>query len=253
LAVAQAPGSREDDSARGVVKKPDKPGKSDSVKQPAAKNDPSKGDAGKKVEAIQAAQRPMPPEREAAALTFARLHHPELAELLVQLKKNRPAEYQRALRDLFQASERLARIEEKSPERYELTLEAWKLESRSRLLAARMTMSDDPALEAELKATLLQLVDVRVRELKLERERIAQRVEKIDEMISAIEADREAAALEDLLRMKRTLGTQVSKPGRPAKEDGSAPKEKSAPNKESESNKETGAVPPGKDSLNRKR
>src|SRR6185436_5664149 len=48
------------------------------------------------------------PEREAAAVTFVKLHHPDLAELLGHLKQSNPREYQRAIRDLFRTSENLA-------------------------------------------------------------------------------------------------------------------------------------------------
>jgi len=78
------------------------------------------------------------PEREAAALTFVRAHHPELAELLDRLKTRRPQEYQKAIRELFRASERLAQSQEQAPQRYEMELSEWKLQSRVQLLVARM-------------------------------------------------------------------------------------------------------------------
>ena len=51
----------------------------------------------------------MTPERQAAALKFAELHHPELYELLQNLKEARRPEYQEAVRQLYNDSERLAR------------------------------------------------------------------------------------------------------------------------------------------------
>ena len=65
-----------------------------------------------------------------AALTFAAENHPELAELLGQLKTDNPREYRRALRQISQARERLARLKTRAPERYDLALDAWKLDSR---------------------------------------------------------------------------------------------------------------------------
>ena len=155
----------------------------------------------------------MTPAREAQALHFAHRNHPQLAKLLSQLETNNKTGYKRALRDLFQASERLARIKERSPERYELSLRAWKLDSRIRLLLARMTMSDDVALESELKAALLERVDIRVQELRVQRqtfskqyERVSKQLERIDKTMQDIERDRDAAAQKDLNRLKRGLG-----------------------------------------------
>ena len=53
-------------------------------------------------------------EREAAAMTFVRMNHPELASLLDQLKLNDVAEYQRAIRELFHSSEKLAQLQERT-------------------------------------------------------------------------------------------------------------------------------------------
>lgn len=156
--------------------------------------------------------RGLTPGREAAALTFARLHHPELADLLEQLKKTNRPEYRRAIRDLFQESERLARLQENAPERYELAIEAWTLDSRIRLLAARMTMSDDPAFETELKSLLQQRVALRLEDMKRARDRLQQRLERLNAAIEKIEQDPEAAATRDLQRVKRSLRAKQRKP-----------------------------------------
>jgi hypothetical protein len=78
------------------------------------------------------------PEREAAALTFVRAHRPELAPVLEDLNRRQPAEYQRAICDFFWTSETLAAIRQEDPQRYELSLEAWKLEVQTHLLASQL-------------------------------------------------------------------------------------------------------------------
>ena len=55
------------------------------------------------------------PEREAAAITFLDSHHAELGRLLERLKKSRPTEYKKAVRDIFRASERLTNWQDKNP------------------------------------------------------------------------------------------------------------------------------------------
>ena len=140
---------------------------------------------------------PLTPEREAAAITFVRQHHAELVDLLNQLKETKPAEYQAALRELFQTSERLAQLREQDPQRYDLELDAWKTKSRIQLLAARSTMSGDKSFEDQLHAALAQQADIRLRLMKLERDRVADRLQKLDKGIEqfqqteAAEADRQ--------------------------------------------------------------
>ena len=142
------------------------------------------------------------------ALEFAREHHPELARLVGQLRKSKPAQFKSAVRHLIQSQERLERLQTRSPERYETALEAWKLDSRIRLLAARMTMSEDPELEAELRTVLRQRTDLRLRQLSEERDRLSTRLKRIEETISRIESDPEAAAARDLERVKKNLTRQ---------------------------------------------
>ena len=162
----------------------------------------------------------MTPGREAAALKFAQLHHPELERLLGHLERSNPAEYKRAVRKLYQDSERLARTAERSPERYELELEAWKLDSRIRLLVARMSMSSgNDELDGRLKELLQERVDLRLRQLQTERERLETRLSKVAETIDEIENDPEEAALKDLQRVKRSLGIpKLQKSRQPATE-----------------------------------
>lgn len=179
------------------------------------------GDAAKDPPAT---NRPMAltPAREAAAVTFARINHPELAGLLGRLKKRNKAAYRRALRQLYRDSERLARMKERLPaERYELALNAWKLDSRIRLLAARVATlpRPDPELQAQLKEALLEQVDLRIRQMESDRQRLLQRIRKMDATIAKLRADRDEAADQHLQRVKRSLGLKKKR----------RPKRKAAP------------------------
>jgi len=132
--------------------------------------------------------------REAAALQFARDHHPELADLLPQLKASNKREYMAALRELARTSERLARVRDRSAERYEVELQAWQLDSQIRLLAARLTMSDRPELEAELKQLLRQRVAVRLKQRQLQRDDLSRQLVDLTAEIEQLEADPDAVA-----------------------------------------------------------
>jgi hypothetical protein len=150
--------------------------KADAVKADAV----NKADGSKSNKNVKGLQSPkglqgFTPEREAAALTFVRAHHPELAELLDRLKSRRPQEYQKAVRELFRASERLAQSQELQPQRYEMELNEWKLQSRIQLLVARMSMGRTPELEAELRHLLAEQLAVHRELVKFTHERTAAR------------------------------------------------------------------------------
>lgn len=130
-------------------------------------------------------------QQETAALALVRIHHPELSELLEQLKADNPKQYRQAVSELFRASQRLAQAKEKDPQRYELELKAWRIDSRVRLLAAKLTMETRPELEEKLKASLLELQDVRIELLSLDRERAAERLERLDAQLIRLQERRE--------------------------------------------------------------
>jgi len=182
------------------------PSKKASASKAKAKND-AKNDA-KKGAAANGGTAELPEEE---ILAFAREHHPELADLLTSLKSMKPKEYQKALRQLNQTRQRLVRLKKASSDQYEFALSGWKLDSRIQLLAARMTMSGDSALEEELKGLLSERLDVRVKELTAERKRLAARMEAIDKSIGKIEADREKSLQAELARVKKGMGKGAQK------------------------------------------
>lgn len=140
-------------------------------------------------------QKPVLPEftaeREADALRFVRNHHTELADLLEQLKGMNLPQYQRAIRELYQASELLAAARLRDPERYKLDLEAWQWKSRVELLAARLASSRDPSMEKDLRRLLGKQVDVQLAQQYLERDRLRQKLEKVETQIRRLESDRD--------------------------------------------------------------
>jgi len=170
----------------------------DESQQPAPKSESSKSESSKSAAPAGKEKgrpgRELPgftSEREAAALTFIGLHHPEMAELLRQLKGSSPAEYKREIRVLFRSSENLAELQEKDPEQYVLELKAWILDSRIRLLAARLSMAPSEALEQELRQALSDQIDVRIAQQTLTRDRMQARIKDMNSQIERLEATRE--------------------------------------------------------------
>ena len=74
--------------------------------------------------------------------------------------------------------------------------------------------ADDPELTAQLARTLKKRLDARLELLKLDRERLAARLAKMDDQIQEIEEDRESAIEKDLQRIQRSLGLNKRNPNR---------------------------------------
>lgn len=199
-AVAQKPATEKSDSTKGEAAKGDAP-KADAAKTGPAKRAAARQNAGGGQGNKVKNQQPLTPEREAAAVTFVTLHHPDLAELLKHLKQSNPREYQRALRELFHQSENLAQTHEKDPRRYELDLEAWKLKSRIQLLAARLSMAYSKSLEDELRTALGEQVDLRLRQQELMRDRLSTKLQEVEAEIARIKTDRDGRVKTELNRI----------------------------------------------------
>ena len=149
--------------------------------------------AADKPNSSAAAPMPMPTsDREAAAIQFVRDNHPDLVELLARLKDAKPNQYADAINQLFKTSQRLAQLREQDPQRYQLELEAWKVKSRLQLLMARVTTSPDQKLDADIRAALTAQADVQLRLVKLERDRVADRLAKLNATVQQLQSSETA-------------------------------------------------------------
>ena len=170
----------------------------------ATTKSPAKGEkAGTKKAA--GATPAISPEREAAALEFAQRNHLELVSLLQGLKKNAPKEYQAALTDLDRSADRLTKLKDKAPERYEFQLSEWKITSRIRLLAAKLAMAEDPAVESELRAALRERLELRLSAQRTERDRLRKRVEKLDQTIGEMSSTTDELIEKQFSELRKTV------------------------------------------------
>ncbi|MEQ8789022.1 MAG: hypothetical protein RIC55_22105 [Pirellulaceae bacterium] len=171
------------------------------TKQDAVRGEASKNDASsKRVPGLTAG-------REAAVMTFVREHHPDLEALLVYLKKHRAADYAKAIRELFNNSERLARIQEMDEVRYELELAQWKLRSRIQLLVARLRMDKSDALREQLREVLTEQVELQLKVLERDRSRLSERLEKLEAKIERLSESKK----QEVESQFRTLTTRPVK------------------------------------------
>lgn len=153
------------------------------------------------------------PEREAAAMAFVKQHHSELADLLTQLKSGNAREYDKAVRELFRTSERLAQVRERDSQQYELDLKLWQVQSRVQLLTARLKMSRSKELREELRATLNEQLDARMAVLRRERERAQERLGDIDKQLKRLEEGRKQAIDRQVESLTSSPKPRPGKPG----------------------------------------
>ncbi len=172
-------------------------------------------------------------------LAFADKHHPELGKLLRTLEDSQPKEFRSAMNDLNKTRERLVRSQERTPDRYPLELKEWQLESRIRLLAARLAMGSDAGLEDQIRKALKERREIRMKLLKHEESRLRDRLVRIDRQLEALEKssdgaiDTELAALrKSALRGGKAGGGNAKKPVKHSAQTTSDGKKVVAPKKE---------------------
>lgn len=159
------------------------------------------------------------PSREAAALAFVKENHSELLQVLKQLKAMQPDQYEEAIAELFQTSEQLAELSGRDETRYQLALESWKLQSRIELLAARMTRRSSDGQKRELQELLSRQVDLKIKQHRLEQERLESRLRRNQEQLERLQSDREKFIASHMRRLLPAKAQDVA----PAKEPASKP------------------------------
>ena len=133
----------------------------------------------------------MSAEHEAAALGFVALNHPDLVEVLNRLKASNHAEYEKALRQIHQTSEHLAKLSKDDPERHEAEMRLWKVDSRLQLLAARMSVNNASAANDELKQVVREEFEAKAELLALEHKRQTAQLKKLETEISRLNQGRD--------------------------------------------------------------
>jgi hypothetical protein len=149
-----------------------------SVDAKPAKSTPATKPAGEKT---QADHPPFTAEDEALALEFARQNHPELAKLIKNLATKNPNQYNKAVQELIRNRTRLEKVKERSQPRYDRDLALWVVDSKIRLLVARMVVKDGQVDDEQLSQLLHEKREVEIRYLTHETERLAADSKKMSE------------------------------------------------------------------------
>ncbi len=153
----------------------------------------SKDRAAKKPNSRTAPRRPATPAEVAKVNSFVADCLPELKRLLDVLKESQPKKYSTAIRELFNAADRLERIKQRDNASYALALKSWQLDKRAQLLAARIRMGGSSTDEAKLRSLLGQRFELELQIMLKNRDRQAARLKKLDGDIARFRTNRDQA------------------------------------------------------------
>jgi len=145
-----------------------------------------------------------------------------LLDVLARLKENVPKEYERALRELHRHRLRLQQMEGR--DRYAAELQLWKAQSRARLLGAKVQMGDSDRLRKELRQTLADIYDLRAGIIQRDRDRAAERLQRLDEQLEALQKDRDASLEKQLLALTKPVPKRTKPVKTSARKTPSSPK-----------------------------
>ena len=166
-----------------------------------------------------ASESPPPPvfteEREAAALTFVRKNRPELLAMLEGIKLRRPADYQRAVGDLFRTSEMLASVRQEDPGRYELALKGWQAEMHAGMLFARLVgqSGETKKVEVELRQAVEKVVELQIEQTGYQVRRMERELERLRKQHQEQESHRAELVRERMAAMLQAVQQQRSSHG----------------------------------------
>ena len=142
-------------------------------------------------------------EQEEVALDFAHQHHGELAKLLEHLREKSPTAFSRGIREVYYASQRINRAAERTPSRFDAELKKWKTDSEIKLLTAKYAMSQDPVLEDQIRSLLRSRQEARIDDLRAERDKLAQKLQELDQQIGMGNAELDAFIAEEFEKITK--------------------------------------------------
>jgi hypothetical protein len=136
--------------------------------------------------------------REAAALFFVNKQLPELLPLLEELKKSNEPQYRREIREIFQATEWLADLQE-DPRRHDLEVKIWKAENKAFTLVAQLSTpneGDRNKRKDEIMDLARELVDLDIQVLELKAEQLDKELGEVKDELAKTRDNSEKQARE---------------------------------------------------------
>ena len=152
--------------------------------------------------------------REAAAIVFVKEHKPELLELLKLVHEKNAGEYQKAIRQFFAWSERVADAKGEDKGAVAAALQGWALQIQTQILSAQILRHPDKAdeLKQQLKQVFEHTVDLQVAHLSQQIAQAEQQLEALRKQQESLTSKREEivqerlAAVDQLVAKHREQG-----------------------------------------------
>jgi hypothetical protein len=147
----------------------------------------SKDDAKTQKSAQQAKSRTLNFENENLAQELAREHLPQLTSVLKQLKTDQPRQYERAVWDLARSAKKLHFAQKRDEQLFKVELELLKAETAANLLAARLTVRDNPNDRSTLREAVARLRTAKQTKMRYEIDMYQKRLERDQALLAAAE------------------------------------------------------------------
>ena len=100
-------------------------------------------------------------------------------------------------------------MSERKDDRYPVSLELWKLDSRIRLEIARLSMSPDQNFEPRLRPLMEKRQAARVQLVKMELQRTTERLAKFDEELKTLQSGSDGLVGSEIERLKKMMAARV--------------------------------------------
>ena len=137
---------------------------------------------------------PVGKARVAELLGFVDQHHAELRPLLRSLQKNRPQQFQNAMRALDREVQALQNLKERAPQRYRRSLKQWVNRSQTKLLAAQLVVKKSDRESAKIRQQMSKLIneyyDLRADQLKEDISALEKRSQRLRQQLNQQQQDR---------------------------------------------------------------
>lgn len=155
--------------------------------------------------------------RKAELLAFAEKQVPQLRSLLSTLEAKRPKQFRTALLNLARDEERLSKLKDRDPERYELELKQWKINQRIQIATAKLALrGESEESKQELKGFLATRNELRQELLQLELRRARERVARVEDQLQKVgrpnDSDLQRQVEQLIARAKKGAGAKATNP-----------------------------------------
>jgi len=145
------------------------------------------------------------------AISFVKLHHPELASLLEILKKSDPSKYRAAIKDVSKVVKRLEVSRKRDETLHQIEIEGWKIQSKIDLLLAKGMARDRKINESDFEQLIENRIDNQIQRTTRELELIDERRVKLAESLDKMTANRKAQIEKQVANMLKRIRTEKPK------------------------------------------